>query len=238
MPRIARVVVPGYPHHVTQRGNRRQPVFFTENDYRIYLNLVGEGCLKFKVDVWGYCLMPNHVHLILVPQDEKGLRMAIGEAHRRYTLHINYREGWKGHLWQERFSSFPMDERYLLAAARYIERNPVRAKLVRKPEDYRWSSARAHIKNKDDGFVKVSGIGPMVDDWNDFLSATIGKDLIAGIHAHSSNGRPAGGEEFLKKLQVDFNVSQKVLFKKKPGPHKDRKNLRPPIHRDEHREVD
>lgn len=196
MARIARVVVPGYPHHVTQRGNRRQPVFFTENDYRLYLKLMGEWCGKCGVEIWAYCLMPNHVHLVAVPSDERGLCRAIGEAHRRYTLQINYREGWKGHLWQERFSSFVMDERYLLAATRYIELNPVRAKLVKKPEEYRWSSARAHMRNKDDGFVRATAVGELVGRWDDFLSETVDKDLLAGLRAHSSNGRPAGERNF------------------------------------------
>ena len=238
MPRIARVVIPGYPHHVTQRGNRRQPVFFTENDYRTYLKLMGEWCQKRGVDVWGYCLMPNHVHLILVPQDETSLRLAIGEAHRRYTLHVNFREGWKGHLWQERFSSFAMDERYLLAATRYIELNPVRAKLVKKPEDYRWSSARAHMRNKDDGFVNVSGVGQLIGNWNEFLSGDVGKEMDSGIQEHLSNGRPAGGAEFLKKLQADFKIPPKVLFKKKPGPQKGAKNASAVRYRDENTEVD
>ena len=133
MARIARVVAPGYPHHVIQRGNRRQLTFLKDDDYQYYLLLLAEWCKRRKVDIWSYCLMPNHVHLIAVPESSDGLRSAIGEAHRRYTLSINSREGWRGHLWQERFRSFVMDEPHLLMAARYIEMNPVRAGLVRKP---------------------------------------------------------------------------------------------------------
>jgi putative transposase len=113
MARLARVVAPGVPHHVTQRGNRRQPVFFGEDDYLAYRSLLAEGCRTAGVEVWAYCFMPNHVHLILVPSDTDGLRAALGETHRRYTRFINEREGWRGHLWQERFASFPMDESYL-----------------------------------------------------------------------------------------------------------------------------
>ena len=116
MARLARVVAPGLPHHVTQRGNRRQEVFFSDADCAAYKALLAEHCAAAGVAVWAYCLMPNHVHLILVPPDEDGLRAALGEAHRRYTRRVNFREGWRGYLWQGRFASFAMDERHLLAA--------------------------------------------------------------------------------------------------------------------------
>ena len=109
MARLARVVAPGFPHHITQRGNRRQATFFEEEDYQAYRDFMAEWCGKCEVAVWAYCLMPNHVHLIVVPESLEGLRRAIGEAHRRYTCRINYREGWRGHLWQGRFASFVMD---------------------------------------------------------------------------------------------------------------------------------
>jgi len=120
MARIARIVVPGYPHHITQRGNRRQETFFCDDDYKQYIALMAEWCSRCGVTIWAYCLMPNHTHLIAVPRTEEGMRKAIGEAHRRYARMINFREGWRGYLWQGRFSSFVMDERYLLAAVRYI----------------------------------------------------------------------------------------------------------------------
>ena len=110
MARIARVVAPGLPHHITQRGNRRQATFFGADDYQAYRALMREWCEYWKVEVWAYCLMPNHVHLIAVPPSEDGLRRAMGEAHRRYTRRVNFREGWRGHLWQGRFASYPLDE--------------------------------------------------------------------------------------------------------------------------------
>jgi len=149
-----------------------------------------------------------------------GLHKAIGEAHRRYTLRVNMREGWKGHLWQERFSSFPMDERYLLAATRYIELNPVRAKLVKKAEDYKWSSAKAHLRNRNDDLVKVSGVGQIVGNWRDFLSGADSGKLASDLHEHSSTGRPMGGGEFLKKIETVSGIPMQRLVKKKPGPHK------------------
>jgi Transposase and inactivated derivatives len=117
---------------------------------------MAEWCARCGVEVWAYCLMPNHVHLIAVPNSEGGLRRALGEAHRRYTRYVNFWEGWRGHLWQGRFASFVMDESYLLAAVRYVELNPVRARLVREPEVYPWSSAAAHVRGADDALVKVA----------------------------------------------------------------------------------
>src|SRR3989304_6489840 len=114
MARIARAVGPGLPHHVTQRGNRRQETFFSDDDYRAYIEIMGESCARRNVDVWAYCMMPNHIHLIVVPFSENGLRRAVGEAHRRYTRLVNFREGWRGHLWQGRFGSFVVDETHLV----------------------------------------------------------------------------------------------------------------------------
>ena len=141
MARLARVVVPGLPHHVTQRGNRRQQTFFGDQDYQAYKDLAATFAAKAGVAVWAYCLMPNHVHLILVPETREGLHQALGETHRRYTRRINFREGWRGYLWQGRFASFPLDEAHLHAAGRYVELNPLRAGLVEKAEDWPWSSA-------------------------------------------------------------------------------------------------
>jgi putative transposase len=180
MARIARVVVPGIPHHVTQRGNRRQKTFFNDSDYRAYIDLMAERCSRQGVEVWAYCLMPNHVHVVAVPSTEQSLRLAIGEAHRRYTKRVNFREGWTGYLWQGRFSSFPMDEQHLLAAARYVELNPVRARLVATPQDYRWSSSRAHLSGRDDELVTVAPLiriaGDLDKNLDTHIQYTVGDD--------------------------------------------------------------
>ena len=136
MARMPRLVVPGYPHHVTQRGNRRMKTFFNAGDYQAYLDLVAEIKDSVGVDVWAYCLMPNHVHWVLVPEHEDSLASLFRMVHRHYTRRINFREHWRGHLWQERFHSFVMDESYLLATVRYTEMNPVRAGLCAKPDEY------------------------------------------------------------------------------------------------------
>ena len=214
MARLARVVVPGIPHHVTQRGNRRQETFFVEADYEAYLTLLRQWCGRCGVAVWAYCLMPNHVHLIVVPGSEDGLRRALGEAHRRYTRRVNFREGWRGHLWQERFASFPMDERHLLAAARYIETNPVAAKMVKSPEAYRWSSVHAHLNGRDDILTKVAPLLELVDDWQAFLKLPVAED-VKKIQQHERSGRPLGGERFVTRLE---KTAGRVLRPRKPGP--------------------
>src|SRR3972149_887027 len=192
MARLARVVIPGLPHHVTQRGNRGQQTFFNDGDYAAYLDLMAQWCREEGVAIWGYCLMPNHVHLIAVPKTEDGLRRAIGEAHRRYTRRINFHEKWRGYLWQGRFASFIMDDAYLLAAARYIELNPVRAKLASNPKQWPWSSAGAHLSGRDDRLVKVAPLLAMIGDWNAFLKTAIQDKELHELREHGRTGRPLG----------------------------------------------
>ena len=197
MARIARVVLPDYPHHVTQRGNRRQLVFFSDEDYQTYRTILAKACCVARTEVWAYCLMPNHVHLILVPSCPDGLREALGEAHRRYTRRINFREGWRGHLWQERFHSFPMDEKYLLAAVRYVELNPVRAGLVQRAEDWPWSSASPHLAGVDDTLVHVAPMLERIACWQSYLEAVESTKRMDAMRLHTRTGRPLGGESFI-----------------------------------------
>ncbi len=216
MARIARVVAPGYPHHITQRGNRRQQTFFCDEDYLAYIELMAEWCRKCQVDIWVWCLMPNHVHLIAVPHTEQGLARAIGEAHRRYTRRINFREKWRGHLWQERFASFPMDESHLLSAARYVEMNPVAAGLVENPADYRWSSAHTHLTGETDGLTQALPLLEMVGNWGDFLALSTATELER-LHRHKQSGRPLGSDAFTEGLEQELG---RVLRPQKPGPQK------------------
>lgn len=215
MARMARVVVPGIPHHVTQRGNRRQLVFFSDEDHQFYRRLLHEHCERCAVQVWAYCLMPNHVHVVMVPQRADGLHRALAEAHRRHTRHINFREGWRGYLWQGRFASFPMDERHLLAAVRYVELNPVRARLCDAPGDWPWSSARAHLSGHDDDLVSVPPMLSFVDDWGAYLSQRTDAGEWEAIRQHARTGRPLGSEAFIEDLE---QVTGRPLKKQKPGP--------------------
>jgi len=170
MARLARVVLPGSPHHITQRGNRRQDVFFQEDDYHHYLQLLKEWCGKEQIEILAYCLMTNHVHLIVKPSENSNLAKAIGETHRRYTSSINKREKWKGYLWQGRFASFPMDDSWLLKGAAYTELNPVRAGMVKQPWDYPWSSIHAHLSGDDPKqIVNPERILEIAGDWKTYL---------------------------------------------------------------------
>ncbi|MCH8998468.1 MAG: transposase [Proteobacteria bacterium] len=215
MARLARVVAPGLPHHVTQRGNRRQQTFFCEADYRAYLALMAQWCGRCGVEIWAYCLMPNHVHLIATPETADGLRRAIGEAHRRYTRRINRREDWTGYLWQGRFASFPLDEAHVLTAARYIELNPVRARLTKRARDYPWSSAAAHLAGRDDRVVKTAPLLALVDDWAAVLAGGLEEPAAETLRRHERTGWPLGGEEFLATLETALN---RTLRPGKPGP--------------------
>jgi putative transposase len=217
MARIARVVAPGEPHHVTQRGNRRQQTFFFDEDYDAYVELMAEWCAAREVEVWAYCLMPNHVHLVAAPESEDGLRRAIGEAHRRYSRMVNFREGWRGHLWQGRFASFPMDEAHTYRCARYVELNPVRAGLVNRPGDWRWSSARAHLAGKDDRLARVRPLLDMVGDWREFLRRGDSEEagLAKEIRRHERTGRPLGDNGFVEGLEKALG---RVLRRQRPGP--------------------
>ena len=215
MARLARVILPGYPHHITQRGNRRQDVFFKDDDYLYYLELLKEWCDKERVEVWSYCLMTNHVHLIVTPDPSSNLSRAIAETHRRYTRMINFRENWRGYLWQGRFASFPMDKSYLLKAAAYVELNPVKANMVSLPEEYRWSSIHAHLKGEDPfGIVNPRKLLDICGDWEVYLRQTKG-DPDADFMRCSRTGRPLGDDSFIEKAEQLLNRN---LKKKKPGP--------------------
>lgn len=190
------------PHHVTQRGNRRMPVFFGDDDYRAYLAQLTKHCEAAETEVWGYCLMPNHVHLILCPSHPDGLRAAVADSHRRYTNRINKREEWSGHLWQDRFRSFVMDERHLIACARYVELNPVRAGLVKRAEDWAWSSARVHLSGRGDGLVDPAPLLGLVEDWGGFLAEGMVKGEADRLRRHTMTGAPAVSASALEQLEA------------------------------------
>ena len=201
MARIARFVVPGLPHHVTQRGNRRERIFFCDDDYTLYRDLLADQCRKRGVAVWSYCFMPNHVHLILAPSVEQALGRALGETHRRYAAVINARLRVTGHLFQSRFGSAAMDEEHLMAAARYVALNPVRARLAARAQDWRWSSAGAHLAGRDDGLVSVE---PLLERcggrFADLIETEPTTEALAALRAAETIGRPLGSAQFLDRL--------------------------------------
>jgi putative transposase len=213
MTRLARMVASGLPHHVTQRGNRREPIFFEDGNHEIYRDLLGEQVRKAEVEVWAYCLMPNHVHLILNPRQADGLGRAVGEAHRRYTNFINARGRWTGHLFQSRFASVAMDESHLIAAVCYVSLNPVRARLVAQAENWPWSSVRAHITGADDGLGTVRPVLDRVPRFSELLSTTQDQDF-GDLRPAEGSGRPLGTAEFLTGLE---RLLGRPLARRAPG---------------------
>ncbi|MBF0569580.1 MAG: transposase [Candidatus Omnitrophica bacterium] len=217
MARRYRVVVPGFPHHVAQRGNRRMKVFFCEQDRQEYMNLLKEHLLAEGVQLWAYCLMDNHVHLVLVPSSREGLARAVGDTHRFYTRMVNFRERWRGYLWQGRFGSFVMGETYLLRAIRYVERNPLEAGLTTKAEDYSWSSARAHIKGEADSYLSFCPLLPRAAEWGKYVNSRRTDGEIELIRKHNRTGRPFGDDLFLGQVAELSGISVDDLKGRKPG---------------------
>ena len=216
MPRIARICAEGYPHHITQRGNNKEKVFFDNADKRFYLDVLKQYKNKYSMKVLAYCLMGNHVHVLAVPEKETSLARGMGGTNLLYTQHINRKYGRSGRLWQSRFLSTIVEKKpYLWAVMRYIERNPVRAKLVKKAEDYQWSSARAHILGiKDDVLSEEGWLNEKeIKSYRAFLRKE-DKEIDATIRRATSTGRPVGSEGFIKKLE---RISGLHLFPKKGG---------------------
>ncbi len=177
MPRQPREVYPFVPHHIVQRGCRREKTFFDESDFRTYIRFLNKAALKYIVDIWCYCLMNNHIHLMAYPHDKTGLSKMIAHAHRKYSLYMNKKMKWSGHLWQYRFESDPLQEDEVLTTARYIERNPVAAKMVEHPCDYQWSSANVHTTQKPDDLVLNPQLHKLVDDWKSFIEIPTAKEM-------------------------------------------------------------
>lgn len=198
MPRMARVVVPGVPHHVTQRGDRRETVFLARGDYQRYLSLLKEYSIPRGLEVIAYCLMPNHVHLVVIPQRADSLATVLKPVHLRLAQYVNWTHGMTGRRWQGRFFSCPLDDRHTATAVRYVEQNPVRAGLVREAELYQWSSAAEHVGLRTDDVLtadarKFVGAG----DWRAWLRKVDEGDLIQQLRLTTRTGRPFGSESFV-----------------------------------------
>ncbi|NNC36727.1 MAG: transposase [Hyphomonadaceae bacterium] len=215
MARLARIVVPGLPHHVTQRGNRRETVFFGDDDYQAYLDLLATSIKQADSEIWAWCLMPNHIHMIVVPSSEDGLRQTVANAHRRYAARINARNKWTGHLWQGRFGSVIMDETHLYNAIAYVCLNPVRARLVKKASDWKWSSVHAHLNGRDDGITTRSAVRERIDDFADYLTRMNDDSVYEPLRRSEIVGRPIGSPDFIKSLE---QRTGRVLQARKRGP--------------------
>ncbi|MBN4073292.1 transposase [Mariprofundus ferrooxydans] len=196
----------GLPHHITQHGNRRDDVFFNDEDRLAYLEWLQGYCEKHAVDILAYCLMSNHIHLIAVPQANDGLQKVLKPLHMRYAQRINRAHGWRGHLWQGRFFSSPLDEAYLWSAVRYVERNPVRAGMVKRAEDYRWSSAAAHCGLRDDALLADRMLKDqdvvVADAWSGWLAVEEENRRLDMLRKHVEKGLPCGSDDFVERLGI------------------------------------
>ena len=192
MPRKARIVIPDVPHHITQRGNNRQDVFFVDDDRRVYLSILKEQSVRYGFELLGWCLMTNHIHLVGRPSGPDSLAKALGRTHLRYTQYINRFHGRSGHLWQNRFFSCPLGRKHFWQALLYVEQNPVRAKMVRWAWQYPWSSAKAHVENTaDDGLLNMAywrQISSAID-WKQTLQQQQSDEAIAAIRVNTHTGR-------------------------------------------------
>ncbi len=199
MPRTARIVVPGVAHHVTQRGTGRQIVFYTRRDRQVYLGLLKEHSEKAGLSVLAYCLMPNHVHLVVVPNEDDALAVALRRTHGRYAQYLNARRQRSGHLWQNRFFSCPLDQAHLWAALRYVERNPVRAGLVERAEEHAWSSAQCHLTGRDRlrlvDMAFWAGVGG-AEPWEALLASPEEQWEMRRLERATYAGKPLGTKEF------------------------------------------
>jgi putative transposase len=216
MPRIARVIAPSYPHHITQRGNNREDVFFDRGDREKYLELLIHFSRKHAVLIWAYCLMTNHVHLLAVPHDDIGLARGIGLTNLLYTQYLNGKSRRSGRIWQNRFfSCITGHDQYLWNVARYIETNPVRAGMVQHPEDYPWSSARAHLHGTADPVLSGTFLqGCEHADYADFLRQTAAVGLDDAIRRATCTGRPYACNDTVMCLEKDLD---RPLRTNRPG---------------------
>ncbi|MBI9017205.1 MAG: transposase [Phycisphaerae bacterium] len=208
MSRLARIVIPGLPHHITQRGNNRQDVFFVDEDKQQYLRILHEQSAEYDFSVLGYCLMTNHVHIIGAPGREESLARAVGRTNYLYTLYVNRMHGRSGHLWQNRFYSCGLDDHHFWLALRYVEQNPVRAKMVRVPWRYEFSSAAVHVgeTNKNEiidikAWEKLShGL-----NWKEILKQNLESEVSENFRNNYRRGRPLGSDNFISKLETLLN---------------------------------
>lgn len=204
MPRIARIVITNVPHHVFNRGHRKRRIFNSEDDFLLFLKLLREAGKHHNVKIIGYCLMPNHFHVIAVPHAKDSLAKAFEEVKRKYTMAQNIKYQWTGSLWECRFHSSPVDPIHFLFLLRYIELNPVRAKIVKYAEEYPWSSARAHVHKRADRHLDLAEIPELQHgiDWVKFLKAEDDPKFINAVEQHIRTGRPLGSKEFINRLEM------------------------------------
>jgi len=223
MSRIARTVAVDFPHHITHRGNYRQKVFTEKEDFVNYLKLVNKYASQNALSVLSYCLMPNHVHFIAIPANRESLSKTLNITQMVYAQYVNKKRRISGHLWQGRFYSCVLDENHLYTAVRYVERNPVRAKLVENPWDWKWSSAKQHAYGEKDDLIKLADISKFIGagNWKEFLNEAVGEDFLEEIRKNTKTGRPVGNTDFVSRLEKMFKRRLSVSRRGRPRKNRD-----------------
>jgi len=221
MPRIARIVVKEYPHHIIQRGNNRQDVFFDDKDKKYYLDMLNKYSKECECKINAYCLMNNHIHILMVPQQDNSLAKTMQKVSLKYTQYINKKFKRTGRLWECRFHSAVVDsESYLWTVCRYIERNPVRAKMVEKPRDYIWSSARFQVTDNKSGFLEPVWKDPVErQEYEKFLNASGKKEENDMVKKRTYAGKPIGSEKFTEKIVEMLGIVINPRPKGRPRKH-------------------
>ncbi len=223
MARLARSTIAGYPHHVVQRGNYDQTVFDSDDDYRRYMGWLGEYAPRYEVEIWAYCLMPNHVHFICVPKTADSLARAFNTLHMRYAQYFNGKRAVSGHLWRARFMSCALDGPSVHEEVRFVETNPVRKGIVERPEDYSWSSAQGHVSGCPNALLADGRfLTADISDWGAYLAGSGDELVIRRVRERLKTGRPAGDPYFVRELEGITGRRLEALPRgrprKNPGP--------------------
>lgn len=220
MGRRKRTVIPRLPHHVTQRGVRRQRVFFRDEDRLRYLHLLSSSLNRYGCELIAFCLMDNHVHHLIVPSAIDSLSNAMQWTHKPYADYLNSCCGWTGHVWQERFYSSPVDEEFFWVALRYIERNPVRAKIVESAEQYRWSSAKIHCTGSSHPILSASSSWTKkicaINNYREWLSDEDTLREVNQLRKSTFQDLPTGSEQFLDELEQGYQVRVRPAKRGRP----------------------
>lgn len=226
MPRIARMVAEGLPHHITQRGNYQQNTFLDDKDKERYLNWLEEYSKKSSLSILAYCLMPNHVHIIGIPAARESLAKTFHQTHTKYSQYFNKKLNTKGHLWQGRFYSCVLDEQHLIAALKYVERNPVRAGLIKEPWEWKWSSASAHVAMNNNRIILLTDVFSIINmnhnQWKQFISNAEENEDYKKIKSYTLTGRPLGSKEFVRGLELKYHKKLIALPRGRPFNEKEK----------------
>ncbi|MEA3305502.1 MAG: transposase [Candidatus Omnitrophota bacterium] len=215
MPRHARIVIPNVAHHITQRGNYSQGIFKVTADYKKYCIWMKEYSKKYKLDILAYCLMSNHVHFIVIPKREDSLKLVFNTAHMRYSQYMNRKKKAHGHLWQSRFFSCLLDDVHLYRAIRYVERNPVRAKMVKRAWEYQWSSAQEHA-GMETSLIPISKSFDMnYEEWKRYMCDK-DPEIEKEIWLKTQRGLAVGEKQFIKRIERKIERSLECLNPGRP----------------------